>query len=186
MPAMQRRTIALCVMAIAAVPHGYRTLQAPITAIAYASFAPLNTDLFVANADGSGAHALLPHPANDYNASFSADGRWIVLTSERNGSADLYRVHADGTGLERLTDYVGFDDQGALSPDAKVLAFVSTRSGQADIWLLDLATRNLRNLTNHPAGDFRPAWSPDGEWLAFSHRPELDAAALPRRLHGDA
>src|SRR5262245_14825514 len=168
MPAMQRRTVALCVMAIAAIPHGYRTVQAPIPAIAYASFAPLNTDLLIASADGSGAHALLPHPANDYNASFSADGRWIVFTSERNGSADLYRVHPDGTGLERLTDYIGFDDQGALSPDAKVLAFVSTRSGQADIWLLDLATRRMRNLTNHPAGDFRPAWSPDGEWLAFS------------------
>jgi len=165
---MRSRTVALSVVAIAAVPHGYRTVQAPIPAIAYASFAPLNTDLFVANADGSGAHALLPHPANDYNASFSADGRWIVFTSERNGSADLYRVHSDGTSLERLTDYVGFDDQAALSPDAKVLAFVSSRSGQADIWLLDLATRKLRNLTNHPAGEFRPAWSPDGEWLAFS------------------
>jgi Tol biopolymer transport system component len=111
---------------------------------------------------------LLSHAANDYNASFSADGRWVVFTSERDGSADLYRVHPDGTGLERLTDYIGFDDQGALSPDARVLAFVSTRGGQADIWMLDLATRGVHNLTNHPAGDFRPAWSPDGEWLAFS------------------
>src|SRR5262245_3102041 len=65
---------------------------AEVAGIAYASFAPLNTDLFVANADGSGIRPLLSDPANDYNASFSADGRWIVFTSERNGSADLYRA----------------------------------------------------------------------------------------------
>jgi len=157
-------TVALCMTAVAAGC----TAPDAAAAIAYASFAPLNTDLFVANADGSGALPLSPHPANDYNGSFSADGCWIVFTSERNGSADVYRISAEGTGLERLTDYIGFDDQGALSPDARTLAFVSTRSGSADIWLLDLATRRLLNLTNHPAGDFRPAWSPDGEWIAFS------------------
>ena len=136
--------------------------------IAFASFAPLNTDLFMADADGSNPKPLLAHPALDYNASFSRDGKWIVFTSERNGSADIYRVHPNGSGLARLTDDPAFDDQGALSPDGKLLAFVSSRSGQADIWVLELATKKLRNITNHPAGDFRPAWSPDGQWLAFS------------------
>ncbi|MCI0389437.1 MAG: hypothetical protein MOB07_11840 [Acidobacteria bacterium] len=136
--------------------------------IAFASFAPLNMDLFVADADGSNPKPLLAHPDQDYNASFSFDGKWIVFTSERNGSADLYRVHPDGSGLARLTDDPAFDDQGVLSPDGKFLAFVSSRSGQADIWLLELATKKLRNLTNHPAGDFRPSWSPDGQWIALS------------------
>ena len=136
--------------------------------ISFASFAPLNTDLFVADADGSNPRPVLAHPNSDYNASFSRDGKWLVFTSERNGSADLYRVHADGSGLERLTNDLAFDDQGALSPDGKTLAFVSSRSGQADIWVLNIRTKKLQNLTNHLAGDFRPAWSPDGQWLAFS------------------
>ncbi len=137
-------------------------------AIAFASFAPLNTDIFVAAADGSNPRPLLVHPDQDYNASFSRDGKWIVFTSERHGSADLYRVRPDGSGLARLTDDPAFDDQGALSPDGKHLAFVSSRTKQADIWLFELATKKLRNLTNHPAGDFRPSWSPDGQWIAFS------------------
>lgn len=141
---------------------------APVQAIAFTSFAPLNTDVFIADADGSDPRPLLAHAALDYNASFSADGRWIVFTSERNGSADVYRVRSDGTGLERLTDHPAFDDQAVPSPDGRALAFVSTRSGQADLWILDLRTRDLRNLTGHPGGDFRPAWSPDGEWIAFS------------------
>ncbi len=142
--------------------------QQPRSAIAFTNLGPLNTDIYIAAADGRDARPLLPHPALDYNASFSADGTWIVFTSTRNGSADIYRVHADGSGLARLTDHEAFDDQGALSPDGKSLAFVSSRSGQADIWVLEIATRAVRNLTHHPAGDFRPSWSPDGQWIAFS------------------
>lgn len=150
------------------------SLQAPPAAgapeytLAFASFAPLNTDIFLASGDGGAAAPFLPHPALDYNAAISADAEWIVFTSERDGSADIYRARADGSGLERIVDHPAFDDQAALSPDGRRLAFVSSRTGNADIWILDLETGVLRNLTDHPAGDFRPAWSPDGEWIAFS------------------
>ncbi|MEO8177287.1 MAG: hypothetical protein ABI895_00505 [Deltaproteobacteria bacterium] len=136
--------------------------------IAFTSFAPLNTDLFIAAADGSQPRPLVPHPGLDYDASFSSDARWVVFTSTRAGSADIYRVQVDGSRLEHLTNDPAFDAQGALSPDGSQLAFVSSRSGQADIWLLTLATGTLRNLTHSPAGDFRPSWSPDGRWIAFS------------------
>src|SRR5580698_4146233 len=65
---------------------------------------PVHAQLFIAKGDGSDERALLPPTGMDYSPSFSADGRWIVFTSERNGSADIYRIHADGSGLERLTD----------------------------------------------------------------------------------
>lgn len=143
-------------------------LSEPQYTIAFKSFAPNNSDIFLADADGGHVRPLVPDPALDYNASFSADGRWIVFTSHRAGSADIWRVHPDGSGLQRLTDDPGFEDQAALSPNGRFLAFVSSRSGQADIWILDLITHKMRNLTHHPAGDFRPAWSPDGKWIAFS------------------
>src|SRR5689334_2085529 len=81
-------------------------------------------NLFVSDADGRGEQPLLPGPQSSYNASFSADGRWILFTSERFGSADIFRVHPDGSGLERLTDSPANDDQAALSPDGRTLAFV--------------------------------------------------------------
>lgn len=165
---MTRLSILVCIPAVAWASVAGQSRPATDGAIAFASFAPLNTDIFIAAADGSEARPLLPHPDLDYNASFSPDGASIVFTSTRNGSADLYRVHTDGSGLTRLTDDAAFDDQGMLSPDGRLLAFVSSRSGQADIWILDLATRALQNLTTHPAGDFRPSWSPDGRWIAFS------------------
>jgi len=90
---------------------------------------PSASTLYIANADGSEEHPLLATPGFDYHASYSADGRWIVFTSERNGlgQADIYRVRANGTGLERLTDNPALDDQAALSPDGSKVAFVSTR-----------------------------------------------------------
>ncbi|MEO6011191.1 MAG: hypothetical protein ABIU38_24315, partial [Vicinamibacteraceae bacterium] len=141
--------------------------EGPYT-IAYASFAPLNTAIFIADADGTHERMLLQGAAMDVNPAFSPDGRWIVFGSRRRGSVDLYRVRIDGTGLERLTDDDGYDDQPAVAPDGRRIAFVSSRSGDADIWVLDLRTRALRNLTAHPGGDYRPAWSPDGTSIAFT------------------
>ena len=148
--------------------HSQTFPSEPVYQLAFASFGPLNNDIFIADADGTHARPLLSNSANDYNASFSRDGEWIVFTSERNGSADIYRVHQNGSGLEQLTNDPSFDDQAVFSPDGKMIAFVSSRNGQADIYTLVIATKKVTNLTNHPAGDFRPCWSPDGKWIAFS------------------
>lgn len=141
---------------------------------------PSASDLYLANADGSAEQKLLADSGFDYHATFSADGEWIIFTSERDGlgQSDLYRVRPNGADCERLTDDPAVDDQGVLSPDGKTVAFVSTRGSHlANIWLLDLETRELRNLTGsqelqgnleQPNGFFRPAWSPDGKWLAFA------------------
>ena len=139
---------------------------------------PSASELYIANGDGTGERKLFPVTGFDYDASFSADGKWIVFTSERNRSADIFRVHPDGSGLDQLTNNSGFNDAGALSPDGTQLAFVSTRdSGSTNIWILDVKTRKLRNLTNTsgPSGNFRPSWSPDGKWIAFSSDRNTEA-----------
>jgi Tol biopolymer transport system component len=135
---------------------------------------PSQSTLFIANADGSNERPLLPTSGFDYDASLSADGKWIVFTSERGGSADVYRVHPDGSGLERLSDDPAYDDQGALAPDGKRLAFVSLRgTGSADIWVLDLQTKKAQNLSHAP-GSFRPSWSPDGKRIVYRFWSETE------------
>ena len=146
-------------------------------------FGPAKSVMYIANADGSNARPLFARSGFDYDGSFSADGKWIVFTSERSGEgqADIYRVHPDGSGLERLTNDPAMDDQAALSSDGTKLAFVSTRKAPlhtANVWILDLKTKRYTNLTGgsdiqattpgNPDAFLRPSWSPDGQWIAFS------------------
>src|SRR5580765_628462 len=130
---------------------------------------PNQLGLFIAAADGSGERPLLAPADVDYDPVWSPDGKSIVFTSDREGSAELFRIKPDGTGIERLTNDPAYDDQAAFSPDGKQLVFVSSRQGgYARLWTIDLATRRARALTTGNGGDFRPAWSPDGQWIAFA------------------
>ena len=130
---------------------------------------PNQLGLFIAAADGSGERPLLAPADVDYDPAWSPDGKSIVFTSDREGSAELFQIKPDGTGIERLTNDPAYDDQAAFSPDGKQLVFVSSRQGgYARLWTIDLATRRARALTTGNGGDFRPAWSPDGQWIAFA------------------
>ena len=147
---------------------------------------PSSSELFIAGVDGTGERKLLQSSVFEYNASFSADGKSILFTSERNGSgqSDVFRARLDGTGIEPVAASPAVEDQAAFSPDGTRVAFVSTRDGhRANVWVLDLASGHMRNLTgaqdvqgdpSGPNGFFRPSWSPDGQWLAFSSDRNTD------------
>jgi len=147
---------------------------------------PSSSELYIANADGTGERKFLQDSMFEYNACFSADGTNVLFTSERNGDgqSDIFRCGLDGAGIQPIVTGPSVDDAPALSPDGTRLAFVSTRDGyRANVWVVDLRRGEMRNLTgaanvqgdpSGPDGFFRPCWSPDGQWLAFSSDRNTD------------
>ena len=60
---------------------------APKERILYNSNGPSAAELYIARGNGTGERKLLTTSEMDYSPSFSRDGKWILFTSERHGSA---------------------------------------------------------------------------------------------------
>jgi TolB protein len=106
---------------------------------------PTRLELWVANADGSGARQVTHLGAASFAPFFHPDGRRIVFASNhpnpRSRNFDLYLVDLDGTGLERVTTSPEFDGFPMFSPDGRRLVFASNRNaarpGETNIFLAD-------------------------------------------------
>jgi Tol biopolymer transport system component len=143
--------------------------------IVYSTLQPDNWDVYLFDGTEAPARRLTDHPALDYNATFSPDGRWVVFTSEREGNTDLYAIDLSSSGEpKRLTRNRAMEDAADFSPDGQRLIFVSTRSGNSDIFAMPFAVDDANadaaavNLTNSEKGDYNPQFSPYGQWIAFA------------------
>jgi 3-oxoacyl-[acyl-carrier-protein] synthase-3 len=99
----------------------------PRGTIAFASQAPRGWDIYVTNVKTHKTTKLTDHPALDYNAAVSPDGKRVAFVSERDGNMEIYSMNPDGSDPQRLTKDFGLDDHPSWSPDGKQLVFTSTR-----------------------------------------------------------
>ena len=117
--------------------------------IAYYSEQPDGkADLFVMQADGTGARAILQTPFDEGGPAFSPDGRQIAFDTDRDGNFEIYVVNLDGGGLRRVTNHPGRDVAPAWSPDGATLVFMSDRArAEFDIFQVNADGTGLRPLT---------------------------------------
>lgn len=92
--------------------------------------APMKMELFVSNADGSGARKITNNNCANFAPTFTPDGKRILFSSNRHKcdgrDFELYIVDADGKNLRQLTHYGGFTSFPEFSPDGKRLVFSSS------------------------------------------------------------
>ncbi len=125
-------------------------------------------DIYLMNADGTGAVQLTSHDSTDAQPAWSPDSTRIAFSSNRTGNYEIYVVNTDGSSLVQLTVAPGADGQPAWSPDGARIAFASDRDGDADIYTMNAADgTGVLQLTANTDGDLGPAWSPDGTRIAF-------------------
>lgn len=67
----------------------------------------MNSEVFVANADGTGARNLTNHPAFDGWPAWSPDGTQIAFASNRNSSYQIFIMNADGSNVRLLANTEG-------------------------------------------------------------------------------
>lgn len=95
---------------------------------------PSRMEIWVANADGSGARQVTSLGGANFAPYFHPDGKRIVFasnhTNPRGRNFDLYLINLDGTGLTAVTTHGDFDSFPMFSPDGKKLVFASNRHGK--------------------------------------------------------
>ncbi len=129
---------------------------------------PVNSDLYLMNADGSGQTRLTTNTGDVRSPSFSPDGTRIVFGCASNAQVtleQLYVVNAGGGDPRQLTFATGGASLPSWSPDGEHIAYTDGASGQ--IAIMDADGANSRQLTRDAQQHWGPAWSPDGAQIAY-------------------
>ncbi|MGE3724852.1 MAG: hypothetical protein AB7I41_04830 [Candidatus Sericytochromatia bacterium] len=165
--------------------------------------APLNGEIFKVSATGGEVTQLTDHPADEGDPSWSADGKFIYFTTNRDaplealkpgelrpaGSGfylrnEVYRAAAsDGSGPQRLSQNGVIDRYPSESPGGEQIAFLNAgsilalmqRDGQAYRQLADRnSARSDATVTTPGSISSAPRWSRDGQWLLAVRQVSLN------------
>ncbi len=126
------------------------------------------------------ARQLTDWVGDDSDFVWSADGKTLYFTSDRNYHQQLYALDVATLQVRRLFDRPADVSRLKLSPDGKQLGFwVSGSDG--GLFVLNLETGEAKKVLHEPGthwyglggGDF--AWSPDMRWLCVQRRAPYGA-----------
>ncbi|MBU8914065.1 MAG: hypothetical protein KOO61_08590 [Spirochaetales bacterium] len=148
----------------------YPRLSKDRTRIVYHSGLDGDSEIWIANADGSAATKLTDNDFADSRPCFSPDGSTILFESDRDGSFRLYTMDITGDSVVSLTP--AFEAiRGEYSPNGERITFtagLNSTSGNK-IQIMDADGQNTQTILPpdfyHSWGSH---WSPDGTKLAFT------------------
>jgi len=142
--------------------------------IVFSSMARDRLNISRINADGSGLVQLTvnsgDNSGDNYSPAGSADGRYIVFSSNRTGRFNLWRMNAeDGSDLEQLT-FTDGNFYPSISPDNEWVVYDNQELNKLSVWRVPLQG----GFSTRVADTYRmPTFSPDGQFIAT--RYDLDS-----------
>jgi Tol biopolymer transport system component len=154
-----------------------------------ASVEPDSASLWVMEADGSNARALLStaDAGSDWEPVYSPDGTKIAFTREVAGpqgiTSAIHVVNADGTGVRAATPFADYVEHPRWSPDGQTIIYNIQYSPDLDnprngVWTVPVAGGEPTSLlpTDDKFHYFKPVYSADGRQILVgcAHRAGMN------------
>jgi Tol biopolymer transport system component len=163
-------------------------LDAPTGEYRFPSVSPDGTRLAIQTGTGDGAELYLydlsgetemrPFTFEGANRhpSWSADGRWIAFSSNRDGSWRIYRKRADGTGaVEPLTEAGEGVSQfyPVFAPDGRLTYVQEDEATQGnDTYIMEIPDGTPELLIGGEGDQGMVSFAPNGEAFAYQSTPD--------------
>lgn len=125
------------------------------------------SEIYIRDLKNSSLLRLTQNEADDGSPSVSANGKWILFTSNRTGSFQVYHMDLKGNMVEQLTFLDGNCGAPHFSHDGKMITFFAGVNGNYEIFMMEHTGKNIIQLTNDPAQDSYPSFSPDKRKIIF-------------------
>ncbi len=125
--------------------------------------------LWVADADGARAKAIVDSNEPIVSPAWSPDGKRIAYVSFEDRRPSIYIQELTTGKRQKMTAFKGLNGSPSFSPDGKKLAMVLSKDGSPSVYVMDIATKNLKMVGSHRlAIDTEPQWMPDGKRILFT------------------
>ena len=135
-------------------------------------------EIWISNADGTGAVQLTSLGAIAGSPAWSPDGSEVAFDCRVGDTVDIYVAAVADKRVRRLTRDPGAHITPAWSHDGKWVYFASKRSGRLEIWKLPSSGGEAGQVTK--SGGFFVFESPNGKFLIYSKNGE-DPTSLWRK-----
>ncbi len=144
-------------------------------------------DIWTVPVSGGAATQLTIHMADEIRPLFSADGKWIIYSSNCYGDLNLYVIPSSGGDPRRLTWGPGTDTANSVSSDGRFVYFTSSRdmASASGICRVPFEGGFPVSLACAPrTSTYNASVSPDGKLVAFNYRSgDRDKVRAGNRTH---
>jgi len=134
-------------------------------------------DIWIADSSGGNRKQLTTKGGGSPVA--SADGKYIVFVSGRDGRLAIWRMNIDGSNPVRLSNGP-IDVFPSLTPDGKSVIYIDNGGAIPTMWKISIDGGTPVQLSDHVASS--AVVSPDGKLLAYSYPESPDPFAPPNRV----
>ena len=144
--------------------------------IAFASDRAGSFEIWVANADGSGAVQMTFQGGHSGSPRWSPDGSRIAFDASIAGSSDIFAIDAGGGTPKLITQMPAHGHSRSLpswSADGKSVYFACDMTGRYEVWRASADGGQEKQVTHQ--GGFDPRESPDGKMLYYTKKRNISS-----------